>query len=298
VSDWYKLPVKQALEQLEADPDQGLSTEEARRRLQINGPNELEERGIKSPWKILFEQFTETMVVVLVAAAIISMFLGEFKDAAAILVIVVLNGILGFRQEYQAEQAMAALKKLAVPSVRLRRNGHIQEIKARELAPGDIILLEAGNRVPADCRLIEAVNLKTQESALTGEFEPVDKRASYLPPEISPGERENLPLAERHNMVYMGTVVTYGRGQAVVAETGMRTQLGQIAELIQSAGGEMTPLQRRLDQLGRGLALAALGLVVIVFLLGFMRGEPVKLLFLTSISIAGQAHAQTQGLDP
>jgi Ca2+-transporting ATPase len=286
VNEWYKLPVKQALEQLETDPDRGLTSENARIRLEKYGPNELEERGVKSPWKILFEQFTETMVVVLIVAAIISMFLGEYKDAIAILVIVVLNGLLGFRQEYQAEQAMEALKKLAVPSVRLRRNGHVQEIKAQDLVPGDIILLEAGNRVPADCRLIEAINLKTQESALTGESEPVDKRAGFLPAEASSGEREVLPLAERHNMVYMGTVVTYGRAQAMVVETGMSTQLGQIAELMQSASSEMTPLQRRLDQLGKGLALAALVLVGIVFLLGLLRGEPIKLLFLTSISIA------------
>ena len=286
MSEWYKHPTEVVLSELSVNSAQGLSAEEAARRLEQYGTNELVEQDIKSPWKILAEQFTETMVIVLIIAAIISMFLGEYKDAIVILVIVVLNGLLGFRQEYQAEQAMAALKQMASPTVRVRRNGHVKEVKAGSLTPGDIVLLEAGNLVPADCRLVESANLKTLESALTGESEPVEKHVAFLPEADERGERKDAPLAERRNMVYMGTVVTYGRAQAVVTETGMSTELGQIAELMQSAGGEPTPLQRRLDQLGKGLALAAFILVGIVFVLGWLRGEPLKLLFLTSISIA------------
>ncbi|MEW5868615.1 MAG: cation-translocating P-type ATPase [Chloroflexota bacterium] len=281
MNDWYKQTAGQAIEQLGSDAEHGLPAAEAGRRLEQYGSNELIERGVKSPWKILFEQFSETMVVVLIVAALISMFLREFKDAGVILAIVVLNALLGFRQEYQAEQAMAALKKLAVPTVRVRRGGHVQEISARGLVPGDVILLEAGNLVPADCRLLESANLSTQESALTGESEPVAKLV-----EFPQGEAADLPLAERRNMVYMGTVVTYGRGEALVVETGMQTQLGGIADLMQSAGQEPTPLQRRLDQLGKGLALAALALVAIVFALGLARGEDLKVLVLTSIGMS------------
>jgi Ca2+-transporting ATPase len=279
LSDWYKLDSEAVLEELDSSLEHGLDSTEAAQRLDTYGLNELIEQDTKSPWRILLEQFSETMVVILIIAAIISAVLGEFKDATAIIVIVILNGLLGFRQEYKAEQAMAALKKLAVPTVRVRRDGRVVEVNAQTLVPGDIVLLEAGNVVPADCRVVESANIRTQEAALTGESEPVEKRAGYV-------AAEDIPLADRKNMIYMGTVVTYGRGQAIVAETGMRTELGGIAELMQSASGEQTPLQRRLDQLGKGLALAAGALVAIVFLMGLLRGEDIKELFLTSISIA------------
>lgn len=285
VSEWHKLSANQTLELLEGDAEHGLSDGEAQARLEKFGPNELVDRGIKSPWKILLEQFSETMVVILIIATIISALLGEVKDAAIIFVIVVLNALLGFRQEYQAERSMAALKKLAVPTVRVRRGGHVLEISANQLVPGDILLLEAGNLVPADCRILTSSNLRVQEAALTGESEPVSKEAAFISPEAGEAGGE-VPIAERHNMVYMGTVITYGRAEAVVAETGMNTELGNIADLMQSAGQEPTPLQRRLAQLGKGLAIAALVLVFIVFGLGWLRGEDLKILFLTSIGIA------------
>jgi Ca2+-transporting ATPase len=281
VSDWYKSTAEDVIAQLSSHAEHGLESAEAQRRLEQYGPNELVDRGVKSPWKILLEQFTETMIIILIIAALISLALGEFKDAIAILVIVVLNGVLGFSQEYRAEQAMEALKKLSVPTVRVRRDGRVSEISARSLVPGDIVMLEVGNLVPADCRLVESANLSVQEAALTGESQPVAKKAVFLPP-----DGKDLPLADRKNMVYKGTVVTYGRGEAVVTESGMSTQLGQIAELMQSAGQEPTPLQRRLDQLGKGLAWAALGLVIVVFLLGWFQGNELEMLFLTSISIA------------
>lgn len=279
MSDWYKLEKEVVLEKLGSNLAHGLDAERASQLLDRYGPNELIERGVKSPWQILGEQFTETMVIVLFVAAVISAALGDYKDAIAIIAIVILNALLGFRQEYQAEKAMAALKKLAVPTVKVRRSGHVVEKLARELVPGDIILLETGDLVPADGRVLESTNLRTQESALTGESEPVHKETRVFP-------GDDLPLAEQHNILFMGTTVTYGRGIAVVTDTGMNTQLGNIAELMQSAGQEPTPLQERLDQLGKGLALAAVGLIIIVFILGWFRGDNLRVLFLTGISLA------------
>lgn len=279
MSDWYRLNTDDVISNFESDPGKGLTTSEASKRLEKYGPNELIEQGAKSPWKILLDQFTETMVVILLIAAIISLVLGEYVDFIAIIVIIILNALIGFRQEYKAEQAMAALKKLAVPMVRARRNGHVVEISSTELVPGDIVMLEAGNIVPADGRVTESHNLQTQESALTGESEPVSKVSIALPD-------DNLPLAERENVVYMGTTVTYGRGETIITETGMDTELGNIADLMQSAGEDQTPLQKRLDQLGKILAVAAFVLVGIVFALGLLQGESFEILLLTGISLA------------
>jgi Ca2+-transporting ATPase len=279
VSDWYQLETEEVLARLESDPEQGLKQAQVQHRLEQYGPNELVERGTKSPWRILWEQMTALLVIILIIAAIISIVLGEYIDAAAILFIVVLNAALGFTQEYRAEQAMAALKKLAVPTVRVRRDGHLREVSARELVPGDIVHLEAGAYVPADGRVLESVNLRTEEAALTGESEPVDKTTHRL-------AGEDLPLGDRRNIVYMGTVVSYGRGVAIITETGMNTELGHIADMIQTVEQEQTPLQRRLDQLGRGLALAAFLIVALVFVLGLLRGENWRLMLLTAISMA------------
>jgi Ca2+-transporting ATPase len=279
MTDWYRLSTQKVQDRLDTDSETGLSTAQAEQRLAEHGLNELIERGLRSPWLILWEQLTATMVIVLIVAAVISALLGDYKDAIAIMAIVVLNAVLGFTQEYRAEQAMAALKKLAVPTVKVHRDGQLQEISARQLVPGDIVLLEAGALVPADGRLLESVNLRVEESALTGESEPVSKHTD-------PIAEEEPPLGDRKNMAYMGTVVTYGRGTMVVTATSMATELGRIAEMIQTVEREPTPLQRRLEQLGRTLALAALGIVAIVFFLGLLRGEPVRLMFLTAISLA------------
>ncbi|HID86147.1 MAG TPA: ATPase, partial [Anaerolineae bacterium] len=276
---WCRLKADEALARLGSDGERGLSQAEAQRRLARHGPNELVERGLKSPWRILWEQLTGIMVVILIVAAVVSAALGDYKDVVAILAIVVLNTILGFVQEYRAERAIAALKRLAVPRVKARRDGGVQEISARELVPGDIVLLEAGVLVPADGRLIEVANLRVQEAALTGESEPVDKQ-------VNPLSGENVPVADQCNMAFMGTAVTYGRGVMAVTATGMRTELGRVAEMIQAVEVERTPLQRRLEQLGRGLAVAALAIVALVFALGLLRGEDVKLMFLTGISMA------------
>jgi len=279
ITAWFCMEAEDVLIYLETNPMQGLTQAEAQRRLVEYGSNELIERDRKSPWRILGEQLIAIMVVILIIAAVISALLGDYIDAVAIIVIVVLNAILGFTQEYRAEKAMAALKKLSVPTVKVRRDSHVQEISASELVPGDIILLEAGALVPSDARLLESINLHTQEAALTGESEPVEKNVAML-------TGENLPLGDRRNMVHMGTEVTYGRGLAVVTETGMHTELGHIAEMIQTVEREPTPLQRRLEQLGRGLAVIALGIVTVVFVLGILRGEDARLMFITAISMA------------
>ncbi len=276
---WFAKTVEEVLRENGSDLNQGLTSEEVARRQDQYGLNELEDRGTKSPWKILWEQFTETMVVMLIISAVITIILGEYKDAIAILVIVVLNALLGFTQEYRAEQAMAALKKMAVPKVRVRRDGHIVELPAQQLVPGDIILLEAGNAIPADGSLVESVNLRVQESVLTGESEPVEKNVEVI-------HHEHPALGDQHNRIFMGTVITYGRGTAVITETGMQTELGKIAEMIQSVGGETTPLQRRLAQLGKTLAIAALMIVAVVIALGLLRGEELRTMFLTAISMA------------
>jgi Ca2+-transporting ATPase len=294
MTNWYRLEAADVLDHLKTDLERGLSQAEVQRRLAEHGPNELIERGLKSPWLILWEQLTAVMVVILIIAAVTSAALGDYKDAVAIVAIVVLNAVLGFTQEYRAEKAMVALKKLAVPTVKVRRDGHVREISARELVPGDVVLLEAGTLVPADGRLLESANLRAQEAALTGESEPVEKSPGALaggdPASValssSKGSGQALPLGDRRNMVYMGTVVTYGRGLAVVTETGMGTELGRIAEMIQTVKREPTPLQRRLEQLGRGLAVAALAIVAVVFALGVLRGEDLRLMFLTAISLA------------
>jgi Ca2+-transporting ATPase len=279
MADWYLKERTEVVSLLATDAEAGLAPGEAQLRLAEHGPNELVERGLKSPWRILWEQLTGLMVVILIVAAVVSGALGDWKDAIAILAIVVLNAVLGFSQEFRAEKAMAALKQLAVPTVKVRRDGHVVEISARELVPGDVVLLEAGALVPADGRLLESVNLRVDEAALTGESEPVEKHARAL-------DHAGLPVGDRLNMVYMGTVVTYGRGTAIITETGMNTELGHIAELIQTVEREPTPLQRRLEQLGRGLAVAALVIVAVVFVLGLLRGEDWQLMLLTAISMA------------
>jgi P-type Ca2+ transporter type 2C len=278
MATWHTVDREQVYEQLGTSP-QGLTPEEAAQRLEQHGRNELEERGLRSPLAVLMGQFTEIMVVVLLVAAAVSFLIGETIDTIMIMIIVVLNAILGFTQEYRAERAMAALKKLSVPTVRVRRGGQILEVEATTLVPGDIVLVEAGGRVPADARVIESVNLRVEEAALTGESVPVDKMVARI-------EGENIPLGDRRNMLFMGTSVAYGRGMGVVVETGMHTQLGNIADLLQQVSEERTPLQRRMAELGKWLAVGSLGLVIVVFGIGLWQGGAVEEMFLTAVSLA------------
>ena len=275
---WHELDSIVVVQMLKSDAAKGLAAPDAAQRLSDYGRNELEARGIKSPWRIVWEQLTALMVLILIGAGVVSILLGDYNDGIAIGAIVLLDVLLGFTQEYRAEKAIVALKKLAVPHVRVRRDAQAQEIPSPLLVPGDIVLLEAGNLVPADCRVIESANLQTQEASLTGESQPVRKIAGELrDPDVS--------LGDRRNMVYMGTFISDGRGQAIVTETGMRTELGRIAQMIHGVERAPTPLQRRLNHLARTLAVAALGIVALIFVLGLLRGEPLKLMFLAAVSI-------------
>ncbi|HJS20542.1 MAG TPA: HAD-IC family P-type ATPase, partial [Anaerolineales bacterium] len=285
--NWHSQSIETSIEVLRTQVDTGLSQSEVNARLAQYGPNELVEKGGRTPLKIFWEQLTATMVLILIAAAVIAGLLGDWKNAIAITAIVVLYAILGFIQEYRAEQAIAALKKLSVPNVRVLREGKLQEVSARDLVPGDILELEAGNVLPADVRLIEAVNLRIQEAALTGESEPVEKHTATLSgDDPSPGSGQTLPLGDRRNMGYMGTIVTQGRGLALTVATGMQTELGKIADLIQQSGPEETPLQKRLDALGKVLALIGVGIAILIAILGYLRGDDLRHMLLTAVSVA------------
>ena len=273
---WHALSPEACLEQLNASRD-GLTTAETARRLAASGPNKLELSEGRSAWQILWDQFSNVMLIMLLAVAAVSAAVSlhqqEFpKDAIAILVIVVLNGLLGYLQESKAQQALLALRDMAQPMVQVRRDGQWQRVSSEELVPGDLIRLEAGDRVPADARLLEAADLGVREAALTGEAEAVFKKAELV-------LEEGTPVLERQNCLFQGTEVVRGRGVALVSATGMATELGQIAQLINTAGGESTPLQERLDGLAKVLVSSALGLVVVVVALGLLlKQDPLNLL--------------------
>ncbi|NKE70015.1 HAD-IC family P-type ATPase [Candidatus Manganitrophus noduliformans] len=275
---WHQLTAAQTLTALESAPE-GLSHAEAARRLSDYGQNILKETEGKSPWSILLRQFTDVMIVILLAAAAISWWIGELTDTAMILVIVILNAALGFSQEYRAERALSALKKLEQPQVVVRREGAYLQIPSRNLVPGDIVAVEAGQKVPADGRLIETAQLKVDESQFTGESLPAGKTSP-------PIDREEVPLGDQTNRIFMGTTVMTGHGSAVVTETGMRTELGKIASLLQTVEDRKTPLQRRLATLGKRLAAAALIVTAVIFVAGLLRGETIETMLLTAISLA------------
>jgi len=262
--------------ELSTDRAKGLSLDEVELRRKKYGLNELTEKGVKNPFTILLEQLSETLIVILIIAAVISAFLGEAIDAIAIGIIVVLNAVLGVTQEYRAEKAMQALKKMSVAMVKVLRNGTIEEVAAPQLVVGDCIMLEAGNVVPADCRLVEATLLRIQEATLTGESEAIEKQTEAL-------TGESVALGDQVNMAFMGTLITNGRGKALVVATGMKTELGKIASMIQNVSNEATPLQKRLSKLGKNLAVIAFAIVAVVFVLGIARGDDIRL-FMQSVN--------------
>lgn len=287
---WHALSIEEVLRILKTDPQTGLTSEEAKRRLDEYGPNELQEKPPPTFWERLWNQLTDFVVLILLVSAVISVLLGDWIEAAAIMAIVVLNATIGVVQESKAEEALAALKKMAAPEAHVIRDGHRVMVPARELVPGDIVLLEAGTIIPADLRLIESMNLKIEEASLTGESVPVNKYADRQLP-------EDAGLGDRRNMAYMSTVVTYGRGVGVVVATGMETEIGHIAELIQSVEEEDTPLQKKLDELGKTLGIASLATCGLVFVVGVARplitGEEVadwvayiKEFFILAVSLA------------
>jgi len=262
------------------DPKGGLAGEEAADRLLRYGRNELIERGRKSPWRLLLEQFTNAMIIVLMGAAVITALLGDLKDTFVIMAIVVLNGVFGFVQEYRAEQALAALKRMASPTARVVRDGETVLVPAPEVVLGDLVHLEAGDVVTADLRLLHARTLRVNEAALTGESQPAEKGTEPLP-DVARGV-----LADQRNMAFNGTAVVYGRGLGVVVATGMSTALGRVAELLQEHSGGQTPLQKRLSTLGKAMAGLALVVCGFVFAAGVARGESPQTMFLVAVSLA------------
>ena len=275
---WYTMTVEQTLEKLPSSKD-GLTKHEAAQRLEQYGPNELKAGAQTTALDILIEQFKNIFVIILLLAAAISAVLGHGVEAAAIAVIVIFSVILGFVQEYRAERAIEALREMAAPTATVLRDGDEVEVPARELVPGDVILIKAGDRVPADSRLIESVNLQIEEAALTGESLPVEKHTDAIP-------GEDIAVGDRKNMIYSGTSAAYGRGKAVVAATGMSTEFGKITGMLQSVETGQTPLQENLDRVGKTLAKAAFVVVLVIVILGVLRGQPPLEMFIFGIALA------------
>ncbi len=275
--NWHTITAEETVESLNSNPD-GLSDQEAAARRLEHGPNELAAGKRTSALMIFLRQFVDVMIVILAAAGVISAVVGELSDTIVIIIIIILNAIIGFVQEYRAERAMEALQKMAAPTARIKRNGRRISVPASELVPGDIVLLEAGDAVPADIRLIQAGALKANEASLTGESAAVDKQPAPIP---APDQQ----LAERFNMLYKGTSITNGHGHGVVVATGMKTELGKIADMLDKADG-VTPLQKRLTAFSRRITVIIIFLCIGLFVTGYLRGEPVNQLLLTSISLA------------
>jgi Ca2+-transporting ATPase len=283
---WHSVDFKTALEALNTSTF-GLSEEEAKLRLEKYGPNELKEEKRVTPIELFIRQFKSILVVILVLSAVVSAFIsarrGEaYTDAYVIFIIVIMNALLGFYQEYRAEKAVEALKRMIAPQVIALRNGREQSIESKNLVPGDIILLEAGSRVPADGRLLEAANMKVDEAALTGESTSVTKLIDILPPEVT--------VADRRNLIFMGTIVTGGRAVAVITTTGMSTEFGKIAGMVQAVEEEDPPLKKKVELMGRQLGTIAVILCIWVFIIGvFIHNQDLEIMFMTAISLAVSA---------
>ncbi|MEW6555615.1 MAG: cation-translocating P-type ATPase [Actinomycetota bacterium] len=278
---WYALGCDEVTDKLCASCDNGLSEVEAASRLRDYGPNIIREEKREHPVKLFLDQFRDFMIYVLLAAAIISALppLNEYVDAIVIMIIVIANAVLGFAQEYRAEKALESLRTLSAPTARVRRNGMEKVVPSSDLVPGDLILLEAGDRIPADARLLETHSLRAEESSLTGESLAVEKKPDRL-------EGKDLPLGDRRNMVYSGTHIVHGRGSALVVETGGRTELGRIAEMIGEAVEEKTPLQVELGRVGKRIALLCLAICAVIFAIGVLRQLEWAEMFLFSVSLA------------
>ena len=274
---WHTLPCEVVFSDLNSTPA-GLAGSEADQRLAQYGPNELQASQGISPWAIFLEQFKNILILILLAATVASAFLGHAVEAIAITVIVLFAVVLGFVQEYRAERAIEALRKMAAPTANALRDGKEVALPARDLVPGDVFLLRAGDKVPADSRLFEAVNLQVEEAPLTGESVPIEKHAAPINGELTIGDRKN--------MVYAGTAATYGRGRAVVVATGMNTEFGKIARMIQTIEAGKTPMQENLNRLGHVLARAAFGIVALIVALGLFRGTPFIEMLIFGIALA------------
>ena len=277
--DWHQLDTTDVLERLGTDRTTGLTAAEAARRLAEHGPNELQAAHGVSPWEIFVAQLKNVLIIILIIAVALSAVLGHGLEALVIGIIVFFAVLLGFIQEYRAERAIEALREMAAPTATVLRDGQEADVPARDVVPGDVIRLAAGDRIPADGRLLEAINLQADEAALTGESLPVEKQTESL-------TGENLPVGDRKNMVYSGTAATYGRGRAVIVATGMKTQFGEIAQLLQTVESGKTPLQENLDRVGRALAIGAVVVVALIAGLGLLRGQPLLDMVIFAIALA------------
>lgn len=275
----YSKPMDELVKELRTDTGQGLSQQEVEKKRQQYGENKLQEKKAKTIWHMALDQFKDAMVIILIIAAVIAMVLGEFFDGGFIIAIVIINAILGVAQENKASNALKALKEMAAPQAKVLRDGQLVKVASTALVPGDVVLLEAGDYIPADLRLVDSVNLKIEEAALTGESVPVEKNADV---EI----QEGAPLGDRHNMAYMSTIVTYGRGKGIVVGTGMETEIGHIANMLNDVEEEGTPLQRKLEQFGKILGIVCLAVCAVIFGLGLLRGQPLLEIFMTAVSLA------------
>jgi len=277
---WFTKSNEEVLNELDVDLLQGLSEEEAKVRLEKYGPNKLLAKKKKTILQLFVAQLQEWLIYILFAAVVITLFMGEYIDSVIILLVIIVNAVLGVVQEVKAGKAIEALQKMSFPKALVRRNGEVKEVDSEKIVPGDIIILDAGRFIAADIRLIESANLQIEESALTGESVPSEKDASLLHPD------PKTPLGDRANTAFMSTMVTNGRGVGVVVETGMNTEVGKIANIINTEEKSKTPLEIRLDQLGKTLGKIAIGICVFIFLIALLQGRELVEMFLMSVSLA------------
>jgi len=277
--EWYNKTAEVVAEELAVDLSVGLSTQEAEKRIQQYGYNELKEKEKETLLQKIINQLKDFLVIILIAASIISICVGEVTDSIVIIAIVIVNAVLGVVQEGKAEKALEALKKMSAPNARVLRDGKVEVIPAKNLVPGDIIIIEAGDILPADVRIIESANMKVEEASLTGESVPVEKDSSKV-------FDEEIGLGDRANMAYMSTIVTYGRGKGIVVDTAQKTEIGKIADKIQEIEDEETPLQQKLDQLGKWLGIVCIVICIIVFIVGLLRGGTLLEMFMVAVSLA------------
>jgi Ca2+-transporting ATPase len=277
---WFIKSKDEVIQELQVDALQGLTSEEAKERLDKYGENKLASKKSKSLIQLFFAQLNDAMIYILLGAALISGVLGEISDAIIIALVILINAVVGLIQESKAEKALEALKQLTTPKAIVKRDGELKEIPSEEVVPGDLVVIDAGRYVPCDLRLIETANLQIEESALTGESVPVDKNSNLVL------EVTDTPLGDQKNMAFMSTLATYGRGVGVAVGTGMSTEIGKIAKMLEEDGTEQTPLQKKLAELGKTLGFAALGICAVMFIVGVIQGRPLFEMFLTAISLA------------
>ena len=282
--NWFNKTFKEVEKELETDLEKGLSKEKVEERQEKYGFNELQQVAKKSLFQRFLEQFKDFSIIVLIIAAIVSGIVGVLQgegitDTIIILIVVIVNAIIGVAQESKAEKSLEALQKLSDHASKVIRNENMEVVPSKELVPGDIVVLDTGDYIPADLRIIEAVNLKTQESSLTGESVPVEKTSEII-------EEQEIGIGDRKNMLFSSSLVTYGRGKGIVVETGMTTEVGKIAGMINSTEKQETPLQQKLDKLGKTLGIAALVICAVIFILGILQGKEIISMFMTSVSLA------------